>query len=592
MRSFQLRSLLLSTLLPLAVSACANAGDETGDGIDDEFADGKADGAVASGSPEALAVLALVNDLAVTAEELDDDARLYRTAAYNIIEHRDGDDGVPGTADDNPFDDLDELDRVSYVGPVALNALLDYAIANGYMPTAGDKQLDVVFSPQPYANSHNVRVAGLIDGAEHSLDIAMYSYSDARISTAIESAVDRGVKVRFIFDTAYADRSLTGSSFENSSSARLERQGVNVRYVNKIMHHKFVIVDGPRDDEARAATARIATGSGNWSNGAATRYDENTLFLTGYPEMALRMQREFNRMWDHSRDFVYDASLPYESSTFAISDADVVAADDATTDAVFTSSNFSVSGTTFRITGANTVSDRYVAAIMGATESIEVASGHLRSRPIAEALIAKHEADPSVDIRVYLDGQEYLSEWYHNDQLDDLEDCLADASTESQRRNCLDKGFLFAYQVHQAGIDVRFKYYSYRWHYSYAKQMHHKYMIIDGDEVLTGSYNYSDNAEHNTFENVLILEGAELQPLVAAFSANFDGMWDTGRAEGLLAELEDEVATASQIPLVFDAMALTWDEVTALKGLIRDNCSAINTEPYRLHPEDHWTCAR
>jgi phosphatidylserine/phosphatidylglycerophosphate/cardiolipin synthase-like enzyme len=308
--------------------------------------------------------------------------------------------------------------------------------------------------------------------------------------------------------------------------------------------------------------------------------------------MALRMQREFNRMWDHSRDFVYDASLPYESSTFAISDADVVAADDATTDAVFTSSNFSVSGTTFRITGANTVSDRYVAAIMGATESIEVASGHLRSRPIAEALIAKHEADPSVDIRVYLDGQEYLSEWYHNDQLDDLEDCLADASTESQRRNCLDKGFLFAYQVHQAGIDVRFKYYSYRWHYSYAKQMHHKYMIIDGDEVLTGSYNYSDNAEHNTFENVLILEGAELQPLVAAFSANFDGMWDTGRAEGLLAELEDEVATASQIPLVFDAMALTWDEVTALKGLIRDNCSAINTEPYRLHPEDHWTCAR
>lgn len=41
-----------------------------------------------------------------------------------------------------------------------------------------------------------------------------------------------------------------------------------------------------------------------------------------------------------------------------------------------------------------------------ADESIWVGSGHLRSRPVAEALIAKRAADPMIDIRVYLDGQE------------------------------------------------------------------------------------------------------------------------------------------------------------------------------------------
>lgn len=77
------------------------------------------------------AVLALVNDLSVGFDELDIDARLNARAARNIIAHRDGADASPGTADDNLFDDIDELDDVSSVGPSALGALLDYATAQG-----------------------------------------------------------------------------------------------------------------------------------------------------------------------------------------------------------------------------------------------------------------------------------------------------------------------------------------------------------------------------------------------------------------------------------------------------------------------------
>ena len=535
------------------------------------------------------AVLALANDRAVTFAVFDDDVGLDRRAAANIVAYRDGADGVAGTADDRDFASIEEIDAISYVGSRALRRLEDYAIANGYLDRDPSTFHDVVFSPKPYELSHNVRIAQLIDTAQSSLDIAMYSYSDARIAAALEAAVDRGVKVRFIFETANADRKKSGAELANTKSARLERMGINVRWVNKIMHHKFMIIDGPRDDLAAAATAKIVSGSGNWSNGAATRYDENTLFLDGHVELTLRLQKEFNRLWTHSRDLIFDEDLPYELSAVTIEDIH----DDPDVDVIFTSPNFSASGDTFRIrSGSNALSDRLVAAIAGATDSIWVASGHLRSRPVSEALIAKAKDNPQMDIRIILDSQEYISTWVHDNQVAARVQCLEDAGDSASRiRRCNDKGFKFGYQV---GLDipVRYKYYAYRWHYSYALQMHHKLLIIDGDEVWTGSYNLSDNAEHNTFENMFMFRGDRFADLVDAYEANFMQLWGAHSDDGTLEALTTEVTQSESIPLVFTPMSLDWDQITQLKNTIRANCTDINTEPYRTEPENHRYCTR
>ena len=104
---------------------------------------------------------------------------------------------------------------------------------------------------------------------------------------------------------------MSGDAAFNSKSGRLERMGVNVRWVNKIMHHKMMIIDGPRDAADLASVATIVSGSANWSFGGATKYDENTLFMTGVPEIAMRLQRDFNLMWEHSREFELDVELPF-----------------------------------------------------------------------------------------------------------------------------------------------------------------------------------------------------------------------------------------------------------------------------------------
>ncbi|MEM7156760.1 MAG: hypothetical protein AAF799_28180 [Myxococcota bacterium] len=94
----------------------------------------------ADGTPEAIGVLALVNDPSVTKHELDVDAALDRRAAESITEYRAGNDGVyeGGLGDDRLFVTIGQVDDQYYVGPVALSRLLDYATTQGYVPSGTD----------------------------------------------------------------------------------------------------------------------------------------------------------------------------------------------------------------------------------------------------------------------------------------------------------------------------------------------------------------------------------------------------------------------------------------------------------------------
>ena len=580
-----LRFITALSILTLALSACG--GTDSPDGKYDPAAPGgKADAYY--GECEIRQVLAWVNDPEVTSQTLKD-FDVHSRASNNIIEYRNGPDGIAGTEDDNYFDDAQELDDVYWVGKRAFEQMVA-AVSHrcGHTPTA-----EVIFSPQSYNSSHLTRMVELIDATERSIDIAMYSFRDSSIHEALRQAVDRGVSVRFIFESANEDR----KDPAGTTSAKLEEIGIDVRYVNKIMHHKFAIFDGPRDSVDDAISAILATGSGNWSHSAGTRYDENTIIVTGCDELLLRFQQEFNLLWENSRDFTYTRTFEW---MFSKTITDWMIPDIPVVDAAFTSANFrtyvsATYGPTFSVLrGENEISDVLVDLIQNANSSILIASGHLRSRPVAEALMAKHVANPDLDIRIYLDGQEYISEWYQNEQENELEDCLlAAGDSEAKQQDCIDKGYYFSYLVHHAGIALRFKYYAYRWDYSYAVQMHHKYLIIDGEILAVGSYNLSDNAEHNTMENMVIYHRITFPALVDNFINNFETLWVTGESEGYYDDLVDLILNSTApIPIVFDSMALYWDEVTYLKGIIRDNCPDINSEPFRTDPAAHQTCYR
>ena len=75
---------------------------------------------------EVSAVLELVNDPASDAAFLDVEVGLDHRAASNIIALRNGPDGVYPSSDDRPFDTLEELETVKYVGQFAMSILRDF----------------------------------------------------------------------------------------------------------------------------------------------------------------------------------------------------------------------------------------------------------------------------------------------------------------------------------------------------------------------------------------------------------------------------------------------------------------------------------
>jgi phosphatidylserine/phosphatidylglycerophosphate/cardiolipin synthase-like enzyme len=452
-----------------------------------------------------------------------------------------------------------------------------------------DAAVDVIFSPQDYDASHIPATETVIDSATEHLDVAMYSFRDSRMVDAIGRATQRGVTVRAILESARADR----NDPDGSKAQQLEQHGAEVRYVNKIMHHKFAMADGPVADLAAAHTARLATGSANWSWSAATKYDENTLFVEGDDKMVLSMQREFNLMWQWGRAFPGSEELTSPAGV-EITQSDIDNADGSTV--VMTSPNFNTSTTSYgptfsTVSGRGAVRDALTEFIESADESLWIASGHLRSRQIVDAIRRLQQEKPDVDIRVYVDAQEYKSTGYRDDEEVDFDACLADASTTIQTQNCLDDGAHFSWDLHHEGVDVRFKYYAFRWHYSYAAQMHHKYLIVDGTELATGSYNLSNNAEKDTFENMMFISGERYPELVAEYVANFSGIWETGAGtyDGLLDSVENGT---ENVELVFPSMAIDWDQVGALKDAIRAACPAVDTSEFSSAPQSHQYCER
>jgi phosphatidylserine/phosphatidylglycerophosphate/cardiolipin synthase-like enzyme len=299
-------------------------------------------------------------------------------------------------------------------------------------------------------------------------------------------------------------------------------------------------------------------------------------------------------LWTHGRPVEWNEDI-VSVDGLVITDEDIAAADGS--EARFTSDNFRVYessryGWTFARQGHDSnVHDRIAELIRSADESIWIASGHMRSRPISEAVLEARAANPDLDVRVYLDGQEYTSAWYSNQELGDHEDCLDAALDADDVEDCNEDGMYWGYPLHAAGVPIRFKWSAYRWDYRYAEQMHHKLVIVDGDTVATGSYNYSPNAEFDTFENLIVLERERYPQVLDGYVARYEELWETRRDEvdGFLDEL---AFGTSDVEIVFAGMAMDYDEIDLAKDLIQDACPDVDSDDFRENPSHHYTCER
>lgn len=130
---------------------------------------------------------------------------------------------------------------------------------------------------------------GVINGAEETLDIAIYSLTHPDIVGAIRDAAKRGVTVRLIEDKIQA-----GGNSQTEALKLLGSAGVALKQ-NKhsgLMHLKVTIADG-----------KVVTGgSFNYSKSASTNNDE-VLTIYNQKQVAEDFTKRFEEMWNDDTRF-------------------------------------------------------------------------------------------------------------------------------------------------------------------------------------------------------------------------------------------------------------------------------------------------
>jgi phosphatidylserine/phosphatidylglycerophosphate/cardiolipin synthase-like enzyme len=127
----------------------------------------------------------------------------------------------------------------------------------------------------------DVLLISLINRANRSVYVAVYSFTRDSLATALISAKERGVEVRVVIERERAYE-------QGSEYPRLKSAGVDVRLDGNpnSMHHKFMVIDG----------YVVVTGSYNWSSAAEDRNDENIVVILDR-DVAQRFVQEFERIW-------------------------------------------------------------------------------------------------------------------------------------------------------------------------------------------------------------------------------------------------------------------------------------------------------
>ena len=133
-----------------------------------------------------------------------------------------------------------------------------------------NKLVELYFSPSDNVTS---KISNAIETAADEIDFALLAFTKDEIADAIINMAP--ITSKGIIEQA----NNTGSEYQNLINA-----GINVmaHYGNSpstdhILHHKYCIIDGK--DSQYANTAKILTGSHNWSAAAENYNDENTIII-------------------------------------------------------------------------------------------------------------------------------------------------------------------------------------------------------------------------------------------------------------------------------------------------------------------------
>jgi len=129
-------------------------------------------------------------------------------------------------------------------------------------------RVECYFSPSDRTTS---QIINALNRADHSVNLALMTFTRSDIAAALKVRRAAGVKVRAILD----NKTDSGSQFNF-----LESNGIEARLdpdPNALLHHKYAVIDA--EQNAGLPAQWVITGSHNWTSAAENSNNENTLIV-------------------------------------------------------------------------------------------------------------------------------------------------------------------------------------------------------------------------------------------------------------------------------------------------------------------------
>ena len=131
-----------------------------------------------------------------------------------------------------------------------------------------------------------------LERARHTIDIAMYAFTDRYLAEELVTIARRGVRIRIYRDRQQYEEEQRNARERNRPSTSEMLRGesniqLRIKAAHELMHLKAYLVDG----------RLLRDGSANWSSSGLKRQDNN-LHFTADPAQVRVFQQEFEQMWN------------------------------------------------------------------------------------------------------------------------------------------------------------------------------------------------------------------------------------------------------------------------------------------------------
>lgn len=212
----------------------------------------------------------------------------------------------------------------------------------------------------------------LTNNANSTIDIALYGFDGPQeIITALKNAKNRGVKIRFIYDSDHTGKAsyyAGNEKIKEIADISIPDKCTTATQSNMLMHNKFIIFDNDI----------VYTGSMNFSKSGLSGYDANNTVILKSKEIAQLYTKEFEQMINGK----------FHNSKTKLDLPNIFQLKDSTIEVYFSPQD--------------KPSDRIVQLIKNAKRYVYIPTFLITHTKISNALIEAHEK--GIDVKVIMDA--------------------------------------------------------------------------------------------------------------------------------------------------------------------------------------------